>query len=64
MSGGVMDADTVRRVRAALRDAEQWTAKYIADNDGRAEVAGLVDTARRALGRISSTCEELGRFQR
>lgn len=59
-----MDEGTARRVRAALHHAEQWTAKYIADNDGRAEVSGLVEAARRALDHISSTYDWLGRFQR
>lgn len=38
MSGGLsVDADLARRVTAALRDAEAWTAKYCADNHERVE---------------------------
>lgn len=65
MSGGLtMDADLLRRVRAALRDAEVWTAKYCADNHEKIEPGLPYHAAVRALGRITATYTEIGRLPR
>lgn len=59
-----MDADLLRRVRVALRDAEAWTAKYCADNHDRVEPGTPYEAAVRALARISATYTEIGRLPR
>jgi hypothetical protein len=54
MSGRVtLDEGLARRVGAALRDAEAWTAKYCADNHERVEPGMPYAAAVRALSRIS-----------
>lgn len=65
MSGGVsLDADQLRRVRSALRDAEIWTAKWCADNHATTEVGLPIHAGVRALERISAVYTEIGRLPR
>ena len=65
MSGGVtLDADALRRVRSALRDAEVWTAKYCADNHEQVEPGLPYHAAVRALDRITTVYTEIGRLPR